>query len=47
MSNPEIFRVSPFRQMGQAPGVIRRFGGAEQLRTAIGEVQQRLYRKEA
>jgi type I restriction enzyme R subunit len=47
MSSPEIFRVSPFRQMGQAPGVIRRFGGTEQLRTALGEIQQRLYRKEA
>jgi type I restriction enzyme R subunit len=47
MSNPEIFRVPPFREMGQAPGIIRRFGGADRLRGTLGEVQRRLYRKEA
>lgn len=47
MSNPEIFRVSPFREMGLATGIIRRFGGADRLRATLGEVQQRLYRKEA
>jgi type I restriction enzyme R subunit len=46
MTNPDVFRLSPFREMGQAPGVIQRFGGTEPLRTALGEMQQRLYRKE-
>jgi len=46
MASPEVFRLSPFREMGQAPGVIQRFGGADVLRTALGEMQQRLYRKE-
>jgi type I restriction enzyme R subunit len=46
MASPDIFRLSPFREMGQAPGVIQRFGGTELLRTALGEMQRRLYRKE-
>jgi type I site-specific restriction endonuclease len=46
MASPDVFRLSPFREMGQAPGIIQRFGGAESLRTALGEMQRRLYRKE-
>lgn len=46
MASPDVFRLSPFREMGQAPGVIQRFGGTEPLRTALGEMQRRLYRKE-
>ncbi len=46
MVSPDVFRLSPFREMGQAPGVIKRFGGAEPLRTALGEMQRRLYKKE-
>jgi type I restriction enzyme R subunit len=46
MTRPEIFRLSPFRDMGQAPGIIRRFGGVEALRRTLHEMQQRLYRKE-
>ena len=46
MGSPDVFRLSPFREMGQAPGVIKRFGGAEPLRTTLGEMQRRLYRKE-
>jgi type I restriction enzyme R subunit len=46
MASADVFRLSPFREMGQAPGVIQRFGGAELLRTALGELQRRLYRKE-
>ena len=45
MASPDVFRLSPFREMGQALGVIRRFGGAEPLRTTLGEMQHRLYRK--
>jgi type I restriction enzyme R subunit len=40
---PEVFRVSPFDRMGQAPGVIERFGTPERLRAAIDEMQRRLY----
>jgi len=29
--------------MGQSPGVIQRFGGAERLQEAVREMQQRLY----
>ena len=46
MASPDVFRLSPFREMGQAPGVIQRFGGIEVLRTVLGEIQRRLYRKE-
>lgn len=43
LSDPRVFRLSPFREMGQAPGVIRRFGGAEGLQEMLDELQQRLY----
>ncbi len=46
ITSPDVFRLSPFREMGQAPGVIERFGGAESLRQTLAEMQQRLYRKE-
>jgi type I restriction enzyme R subunit len=42
--DPRIFRVPPFRQMGEVRGVIRRFGSdASALRHALQELQQRLY----
>jgi type I restriction enzyme R subunit len=43
MTDPRVFRLSPFREMGRAVGVIRRFGGAEQLQTTVQEMQERLY----
>jgi type I restriction enzyme, R subunit len=44
LTNPRIFRVPPFRQMGEARGVIRRFGGnADDVRQALAELQRRLY----
>ena len=43
MTNPQIFRLSPFREMGQAPGVIKRFGGIIALRDTLNEIQKRLY----
>jgi type I restriction enzyme R subunit len=43
LADPRVFRTSPFREMGQALGVIRRFGGAELLQEAIAEVHRRLY----
>lgn len=44
LSDPRIFRVPPFRQMGEVRGVVRRFGGdAQQLRDTLDELQRRLY----
>lgn len=47
MANPQVFRISPFREMGQAPGVIQRFGGVDQLRDTLVEMQKRLYVEES
>lgn len=44
ITNPAIFRVSPFREMGETRGVIKRFGGEPQrLRQTLDELQHRLY----
>lgn len=44
MTDPAIFRVSPFREMGEARGVLRRFGGdARRFRETMTELQRRLY----
>jgi type I restriction enzyme R subunit len=44
ITDTRIFRVPPFRQMGDVRGVIRRFGGdASHLRQTLTEVQRRLY----
>ena len=44
MTDPAVFRVSPFREMGAARGVLRRFGGEPQrFRAAMNELQRRLY----
>ncbi len=43
ISDPRIFRLSPFREMGQAPGVTRRFGTAANLRRSLDEMQVRIY----
>jgi type I restriction enzyme R subunit len=43
LTDPRVFRLSPFREMGQAPGVIRRFGDAQRLQATLQEMQQRLY----
>jgi len=44
MTDPRVFRVSPFREMGEVRGVLKRFGGdAQQLRAVLDEVQRRLY----
>ncbi len=43
MTNPTIFRLSPFREMGQAPGIIKRFGSVIALRDTLQEIQKRLY----
>jgi type I restriction enzyme R subunit len=44
MTDPKVFRVSPFREMGEVRGVLRRFGNdPERLRQALNELQERLY----
>jgi hypothetical protein len=43
LASPRVFRLSPFREMGQTPGVIHRFGGTAPLQEALGEIQRRLY----
>jgi type I restriction enzyme, R subunit len=42
--SPEIYRLSPFREMGQAPGVSDRFGGPAALRAFTEDLAARLYR---
>ncbi len=43
-TDPRIFRVPPFSQMGDVRGVIRRFGGdPDRLRQTLGDLQRRLY----
>lgn len=44
MTDPAVFRVSPFREMGETRGVLRRFGGdAQRFRETLNELQRRLY----
>jgi type I restriction enzyme R subunit len=43
MTDPRVFGLSPFREMGKAVGVTRRFGGVDQLQAALKEMQRRLY----
>jgi type I restriction enzyme R subunit len=44
ITNPRIFRLPPFKAMGELHGVVQRFGNADALRQTLQEVQQRLYR---
>ncbi len=43
ITNPRIFRLPPFKEMGELSGVMTRFGGADALRQTLAEVQRRLY----
>lgn len=43
ISDARVFRLPPFLEMGQAPGVVRRFGSTERLQESLREMQQRLY----
>ena len=40
---PDVLRVPPISNHGQVSEIIRIFGGAEQLRTAVNELQGHLY----
>ena len=43
INDARVFRVSPFSEMGQAPGVAKRFGSTEKLSDVIQQIQQRIY----
>lgn len=43
ITNPKVFRLPPFKAMGELRGVTQRFGGAEALRQTLTELQRRLY----
>lgn len=43
ISDPRIFRLPPFFEMGQAPGVARRFGSLSKLQANLAELQRRIY----
>lgn len=43
ITNPKVFRLPPFKAMGELRGVTQRFGGAEPLRQTLAELQRRLY----
>jgi type I restriction enzyme R subunit len=43
ISDPRVFRLSPFFEMGQAPGVTRRFGSLSKLQRSLTELQKRIY----
>lgn len=44
LSNPAIFRVPPFREMGELRGVVKRFNGdANALRAALSDLERKLY----
>lgn len=43
ISDPRIFRLPPFFEMGQAPGVARRFGSLPVLQEKLANLQNRIY----
>jgi type I restriction enzyme, R subunit len=43
ISDPRIFRLPPFIEMGQAPGVARRFGSLPALQEKLADLQRRIY----
>ena len=43
ISDPAIFRLPPFKAMGELRGVSQRFGDAGALRQTMTELQRRLY----
>lgn len=43
IADARVFRLPPFLEMGQAPGVVQRFGSTETLQDSLREMQQRIY----
>jgi type I restriction enzyme R subunit len=40
---PDVLKVPPISNHGQVADIIRLFGGADQLRAAVAELQEQLY----
>jgi type I restriction enzyme R subunit len=40
---PDALRIEPVASMGNPSEIVRRFGGADQLRNAVAELQEQLY----
>jgi type I restriction enzyme R subunit len=40
---PDVLKVPPISNHGQVSDIIRLFGGADQLRAAVAELQEQLY----
>lgn len=43
ITDPRVFRLPPFKEMGELSGVIARFGSTNALRQTLTEIQHRLY----
>ncbi len=43
IGDPRVFRLSPFLEMGQAPGIVQRFGSVPAFQQSMNEMQQRIY----
>jgi len=43
ISDPRIFRLPPFFEMGQAPGIARRFGSLTSLQEKLADLQRKIY----
>lgn len=43
IADARVFRLPPFLEMGQAPGVVRRFGSTERLQQSLRELERRIY----
>lgn len=46
MTDPDVFSLSPFREMGRMRGPAKRLGVVEALRETLDEMQKRIYKKE-
>jgi type I restriction enzyme R subunit len=43
ITDARVFRLPPFLEMGQAPGVVQRFGSTKILQDSLREMQRRIY----
>ena len=47
IEDPAILRIDPFQKMGQPTKIVGYFGGKEEYRQAVRELEQAIYREEA
>lgn len=43
LCDARVFRLPPFLEMGQAPGLVRRFGSTDRLQESLREMQRQIY----